>query len=401
MVHSKYLILGAGPSGLTFAADLKRRGITDFILIEKEDEVGGLCRSSMVDGNELDIGGGHFLDVRSGEVLDFLFSFMPEREWNLFDRNSKIQLGGSLIDHPIEANIWQLSIVEQVIYLKSIASAGCNTKAPRPDKFIDWINWKLGDKIASDYMIPYNRKLFGEGLDDLGTYWLEKLPNVSYEETLMSCLEKKPYGKEPGHAKFYYPKECGYGEVWRRISKYLGKNLHKKEEVVEFDVERHQIKTNREMYHADRIITTIPWNSCKVVTESAVSEDINRLKHTSIVVTYKTGKLHTDAHWIYVPSAKTEYHRILVRHNFLPNSKGYWTETNMDRIKKIEENSFINEYAYPINTIGKPEIMERMIKYFHGEDIFPLGRWGEHQHYNSDVCVEKALELARSLEVVK
>ena len=68
-----------------------------------------------------------------------------------------------------------------------------------PEKFVDWIYWKLGEKIAEDYMIPYNQKMFGKELNLLGTYWLEKLPNVSFEETLLSCLTKKPYGKDPGH----------------------------------------------------------------------------------------------------------------------------------------------------------------------------------------------------------
>jgi hypothetical protein len=45
------------------------------------------------------------------------------------------------------------------------------------------------------HMIPYNQKMFGEDLNQLGTYWLEKLPNVSFEETLLSCLTKKAYGR--------------------------------------------------------------------------------------------------------------------------------------------------------------------------------------------------------------
>ena len=63
-MKKKYLILGAGPAGLTVANKLKEKGETDFLLVEKEDEVGGLCRSKEVDGTDLDIGGGHILDVR-------------------------------------------------------------------------------------------------------------------------------------------------------------------------------------------------------------------------------------------------------------------------------------------------------------------------------------------------
>ena len=46
----KYLILGAGPAGLSFANGLKQSGENDFIVLEKESEAGGLCRSKNVDG---------------------------------------------------------------------------------------------------------------------------------------------------------------------------------------------------------------------------------------------------------------------------------------------------------------------------------------------------------------
>ena len=181
----RYLILGAGPAGLTIANKLKKEGITDFCVLEKEKEAGGLCRSVEVDDAPFDIGGGHFLDVRRPHVNEFLFQFMPESEWNKYNRNSKIVVNDNIIDHPIEANIWQMKIEDQVSYLKSIAVAGCNIGVKKPEKFIDWIYWKLGTKIAENYMIPYNQKMFNKSLNQLGTYWLEKLPNVSFEETLL------------------------------------------------------------------------------------------------------------------------------------------------------------------------------------------------------------------------
>ena len=42
----KYLILGAGVAGLTFAIRLKQtRNEDSFLMLEKNAEVGGLCRS--------------------------------------------------------------------------------------------------------------------------------------------------------------------------------------------------------------------------------------------------------------------------------------------------------------------------------------------------------------------
>ena len=189
----RFLILGAGPAGLTVANRLKQIGEGNFLVLEKETEAGGLCRSIDVDGFPFDVGGGHFLDVRRPNVNKFLFSFMPEEEWNKYDRNSCIMVNNNIINYPIEANIWQMQIEDQVEYLKSIAVAGCNLGIKMPEDFVDWIYWKLGQKIAKDYMIPYNQKMFCKALNELGTYWLEKLPNVSFEETLLSCLTKKAY----------------------------------------------------------------------------------------------------------------------------------------------------------------------------------------------------------------
>jgi len=59
--------------------------------------------------------------------------------------------------------------------------------------------------------------------------------------------------------------------------------------------------------------------------------------------------------------------------------------------------SFINEYAYPLNTINKPNIMKNLLHWMSENEIFGLGRWGEHEHYNSDTTVEKAIALANNL----
>lgn len=135
----KYLILGAGAAGLAFACQLKRNGEDDFLVLEREKNAGGLCRSVEVDGSPFDIGGGHFLDVRHPKVNDFLFSYMPKDEWNLFKRDSRIEMGEYTISHPFEANIWQLPLERQVEYLESIAKAGCNNDSPMPERFIEWI----------------------------------------------------------------------------------------------------------------------------------------------------------------------------------------------------------------------------------------------------------------------
>lgn len=399
----KYLILGAGPAGLTFANRLKQVGITDFCVLEKEATAGGLCRSVDVDGAPFDIGGGHFLDVRRPRVNEFLFHFMPEDEWNKFDRDSRIEVNGTIISHPIEANIWQMKLDDQVEYLKSIAAAGCNVGTAMPESFVEWIYWKLGNRVAEDYMIPYNQKMFSKELNQLGTYWLDKLPNVSFEDTLRSCLTHKAYGKQPGHAQFYYPKKYGYGELWLRMADAISDNIEYNKFVREINFETKTIKTkDGSSYHADVIVTTIPWMEFETIIgmPEDIQKSISYLKFSSIQTEYHAEKLDTEAHWIYYPDPELSYHRILVRHNFCPNSKGYWTETNSERISMEQPNDnfkYLNRYAYPLNTVEKPKIMKKLLDWSKEYNVIGLGRWGEHQHYNSDAAVELAMRLADSL----
>ncbi|MCR4990802.1 MAG: FAD-dependent oxidoreductase [Lachnospiraceae bacterium] len=404
MISVKYLILGAGPSGLTLANTLYQKGERSILLLEKEDEAGGLCRSKDVDGWALDIGGGHFLDVRRPRVNEFLFRFMPENEWDLYERDSRIALGDNFVSHPLEANIWQLPDDVQKEYLESVKAAGCNNNVPKPDRFVDWITWKLGERIAKDYMLPYNSKMFADELNELGTYWLEKLPNVDYEDILRSCSEHHAYAKQPGHASFYYPKKHGYGELWKRMGDELGDVVKAGQKADILDINDRCVTTqDGTKIRAEVVVTTVPWKSFEKIEGLSIElkDGIKALKHSSIETRYFEDNLDSKAQWIYYPDHKLPYHRILLRHNFC-KGRGYWTETRIERThlfdKKSDDNfRYVNEYAYPLNTLDKPKIMEDLLIFLGKKGIIGLGRWGEHSHYNSDLVVEKALDLAEKL----
>ena len=398
---SKFLILGAGPAGLSFANRLLQNGHGDFLVLEAEAEAGGLCRSVDVDGYALDIGGGHILDVRRPEVVKFLFQFMPREEWNHFVRDTAIHINGKYISHPFEANIWQMDIDSQVEYLTSIAKAGCVTGKPMPQKFTDWIVWKLGRKIADNYMLPYNTKMFGSELDNLGTYWLEKLPDVSFEDTIRSCLEHHAYAKQPGHAEFFYPIEYGYGELWLRMAEALDGRVLYNQKIAAIDFDAHTVRTHEGAeFHGDIIINTIPYAEFRELRgmPGTLQKSIAGLKHTAVQVKYSPENLEIPHQWLYYPDMDLSYHRIFVRHNVLLGSKGIWYETNTDRIEPdTKDFTYINKYSYPLNTTSKPQIMADLLEWLKGHNIFGLGRWGEHQHYNSDLTVELGMKLADKL----
>ena len=400
MKNHQYIILGAGPTGLTLAHSLIDSGIPreEILVIEKESVAGGLCRSEQVDGAPLDIGGGHFLDVKRKEVLEFVFRFLPESEWDTYIRVSKIRIDGTEVDHPLEANLWQLPKDAQVDYLESIAQAGCVRDEPMPEAFADWIEWKLGTRIAEDYMLPYNRKIWSMDPNALGTYWLYKLPNVSFRETLRSCLEGAAHGALPAHGVFLYPKSHGYGEVWRRMGEALGDSLKLDTAVSSVDLDARIVNGQ---WQASTIVNTVPWTLwdkfCRIPAN--VAADIAKLKNAPIDVDYHAETLDNPSHWIYEPNEAIPHHRLLLRANFAKGSRGYWTETNASRSSALEEGAWRhrNEFAYPINTLGKPEAVAAICGWAEKHGIVGAGRWGKWEHMNSDVAVAEGLVLAKSL----
>lgn len=394
----RFLIFGGGASGLTIAHALMDRGVppAQILVLEQEAVAGGLCRSEVVDGAPLDIGGGHFLDVRRKEVLEFLFRFMPESEWVSYDRVSKIRLRGQDIDYPLESNLWQLSKDAQVDYLESIARAGCVSGAPMPTTFGDWITWKLGERIAQEYMLPYNRKIWSADLDSLGTYWLYKLPNVSFQDTLRSCLEGRPLGSIPAHARFLYPRHHGYGEVWKRMAAALGDRLIVGCQVQSIDLSS---RTVNGRWKADTIISTIPWTLwpglCRMPQEMVAA--VSKLRSVAIDVDYRPDDPGSPSHWIYEPDETVPHHRLLLRANFTPGSRGYWTETNAARSGARAGWRHRNEFAYPLNTRDKPQVVEEVLRWAAAHGIVGAGRWGRWEHMNSDIAVAESLDLARRL----
>jgi protoporphyrinogen oxidase len=398
MNSKRFVILGAGPSGLAIAHALADRGVPrdEVVVLEKEGTPGGLCRSLTVDGAPLDIGGGHFLDMRRREVLEFVFRFMPRDEWQQFDRVSKIRIRGCEIDHPLEANLWQLPVEVQADFLESIAQAGCVRGEPMPESFAAWIRWKLGERIAEEYMLPYNRKIWSMDPDLLGTYWLHKLPNVSFRETLLSCLQGKPHGALPAHGTFLYPRCFGYGELWRRMGEALGEGLVTGCGVTSLDIAS---RTVNGRWRAETIVSTIPWTLWPQwsALPAELAAAIGVLRNAPIDVDYHAETLDSDSHWTYEPDESVPHHRYLLRANFAAGARGYWTETNANRSKPTSSVRFHNEFAYPVNTLGKPEAVEKILAWGKSNRIFGLGRWGRWEHMNSDVAVAEALQMAATL----
>jgi protoporphyrinogen oxidase len=403
-MKTKYLILGAGMTGCAAARLLQMRGEEDIILLERNEEAGGLCRTKRIGSHVLDIGGGHFLCTRYQEVYDFIFSHIPETEFNRFQRVSKVQVDGEIIDYPIEYNLWQLSEQSGQEYVASCLHAGEVEGRPQPSHFEEWIRWKLGDRIADRYMLPYNRKIWGVEPEEMDIDWLSKLPRVDTDAILTSWKNRhSDRERMPSHDYFYYPKEGGFQRIFDAISSgvrdkvWLSRPLHKLEH-------RGDCWRVNDEIDAEIIINTIPWHAVHNAVahgRADLQSSMERLQISSLVVSLYEEPYSHDWHWLYLASESIPHHREFFIHNFAPHSApgGLYRETNLKRWAPGHGEIFhwTNDAAYPIPVRGHAAAIRTVLDSYAQKRLYGLGRWGQHAYFNSDVCIREAMKLVKNL----
>ncbi|MBP6508239.1 MAG: NAD(P)-binding protein [Opitutaceae bacterium] len=398
-----YLIIGGGITGISVARLLQLSGVEKIHVLEASTEPGGLCRTRQIGSHVLDVGGGHFLCTKFPEVYDFVFAHIPKSEFNYFNRVSKVEIGQHQVDYPLENNIWQLPAKECADYLISIAQNGEARGQPEPSHFDAWIRWKLGNRIAEDYMIPYNRKIWGVEASEMDIDWLHKIPRLDVREIAMACLSRKADPSAmPSHAGFYYPKRGGFQRIFDAILAPVSAYVECAAPVERIERSGDLLVVNGR-HRARRVINTAPWHALasSPIFDALTRADIARLRANQIVVSLHEAPLSTDAHWLYQPDESLSHHRSFFIHNFAPHSarEGVYRETNHRRWQSgVGELYFENNhYAYPIPTLGWANAIDRVLAQALRHEVYGVGRWGQWQYLNSDVCIHEAMKLVSRL----
>ena len=155
----KYLIIGAGISGLTFANYVAG----DYLIIEKEDEVGGYCRTIRKKDYVWDYAG-HFFHFSTDEFKKkFLDSVNPE-DIKYKDKDTKIIYKDGLIDYPFQTNIHQL---EKQEFIDCLYDLFHREEKEDYESFLDMLYGKFGKSIVEKFLKPYNEKLYAVDLRTL------------------------------------------------------------------------------------------------------------------------------------------------------------------------------------------------------------------------------------------
>ena len=402
----EYVIVGAGITGLASGRRLQQLGEENFVILEGEDEVGGLCRTVEVEGHILDIGGGHVLHSRFPEVLDWIFEHIPKEDFNSFQTKVLIDLEGNDVQFPIELHLWQLPTDLQIEYLHSyLTAAGRDIEY---ENFESWIRNYLGDKIADNYMIPYNNKLWCMDISRLTTDWLIKIPATDIPLVLRSIIERNANFTDSvvSHRSFLYPKVGGFQTVIDKIAESVLPRVILNSEVNTLRyINKDKLWLVNDTILTKKVINTGPWTKLKVyLNDFDFDEEFKNLEHLSDVISLWEREPYThDAHWKYIPSESIEQHREFYIHNFAPHSKPGGVMTDINRVRWLQNDKkwksgvplyeHENLYAYPLPTKQYKKSMECILNYSREYKLFGLGRWGQWQYFNTDQCIKQVLEF--------
>jgi|TARA_B100002003_G_C14153333_1_gene554960 protoporphyrinogen oxidase len=154
--NKKFVIIGAGVSGLAFAYECLLRG-HDVTLIEKDSRIGGLSKSITYNDCQLDIGV-HILHGRDSEVLGKVREVVTPEKWVKVKRNGKLYLKGKYISWPFKFSaiyelpfLLGLKITYEQIFNKKTQVVGLNN-------FQDELLQIYGPTLYYSFFYPLTRK---------------------------------------------------------------------------------------------------------------------------------------------------------------------------------------------------------------------------------------------------
>ncbi len=307
------VIVGAGPTGLSAAYHLGQ----DSLLIEKEDQVGGWCRSVEKDGFVFDYAG-HIM-FSGEEYVHQLYRTLLGDNVHWQDREAWIYSKGVYTRYPFQGALYGLpadvikeclagaiearfgalkprvengktngtngktnghanggakpgdvgtkpgdvkdccadGLLEAECELSKPVQAGAQSREPK--NFEEFIYRVWGAGIAKHFAIPYNRKLWAVPLSEMETSWLGgRVPVPDLEEMIEGALKPVPKPMGP-NARFGYPLRGGFQSLMDGFLPHLKGELRLNAAVSAVSPRRHTVTLGSgEEIGYDYLISTMP-----------------------------------------------------------------------------------------------------------------------------------------------
>lgn len=418
MKQVKYLIIGAGISGLTAANYLKK----DYLLIEKENEPGGYCRT-IHRGDYVWDYAGHFFHFKTDEFRRLFHENIPEQDIISQTKRTKILYKGQLVDYPFQTNIHQLEKQEFIDCLYDLFQRKEKTEY---SDFLDMLYGKFGKSIVEKFLKPYNEKLYACDLHQLDKDAMGRFFPYADIPQIIANMKRKQDSSY--NSTFLYPRN-GAGSfldvLYRRLDSTkvrLGCTLTR------VDAERKLAYTDGgEEISFEYLINTAPLNHFLAMLGTDAALELNgRLSYNKVLV-FNLGFSKKSAfkeHWIYVPDKDVNYYRIGFYDNILSTDKlsmyveiGYPKDAAVDTEQQLaltlenlkrcgivtEDNSLIAsstilmDPAYVHIRRDTEAAIAEMKRSLAVSGIHTIGRYGGWTYCSMEDCMLEAKELVQAL----
>lgn len=427
-------ILGGGLSGISLAYFLQGEPWIDSIdILEKEERIGGLCRSIRTNGGIYDIGP-HILFSKDKEMLQLMLDVLPE--YNDLKRSNQILHKGKLVQYPFENDLSKLPKDDLDYCVQSFLSNPYREYIP--DNMLQFFLKTFGEGITNVYLRPYNEKIWKYDPSFMDTQMVERIPQPSDEEIMRSAKGETVDGYVH-QLYFHYPSHGGIESVVKGFADRLGSKcqIHTREcvEGVRKDADGFRILCKDHEWRTDLLVSTIP---VQVLAHgyAGISDHIlghvDDLKYNSILVVFAktTEDLSGENFAFMIADKEIIFHRIskmdFLGEDYKNDGATYMVEVTyregdytdhlpMDVLRKriadgmvqigfardAKEVSFLDiskhPFAYVIYDLNHRKNIEAIRQYFRQERVFLHGRFGNFEYWNMDKILRESKSLAEKI----
>ena len=412
-MKTKYLIIGAGISGLTFASYCKE----NYLIIEKDSEVGGYCKTHYNKDYVWDYAG-HFFHFKTDEFKKKFIDSLDKNDFVTQDKKTFIYFDDKLIDFPFQTHIHELSkdkfIVIVIIY----------------DNFLDMLYGKFGKSITEMFLKPYNEKLYAVDLTKLDKDAMGRFFPYADIKAIIDNMKQNKVNSY--NNTFMYPKK-GAQVIIDVLMKDIDENkilLNSVIQSINLEDKKVILTDGTEIYY-EYLINSMPFDKFLKLTNNKEYIDFsNELTYNKVLVFnlgFNKKSKYNDHHWLYFPDKNINFYRVGFYDNILGADKlsmyieiGYPKGTvitdedinrqlslTLDNLKKcgiIDDTFSLDAYesivmdpAYVHIDAQNDLKVRKIMKDLANKNVYSVGRYGAWTYCSMEDCMVEAKELSEKI----